>query len=143
MLDIVNKISSEISKSFPRITIYVWKKRRNMARPSFALEFINLLRSDLNGKSFKDTISIKITYYANLPNNEIDAIDQINAFNKLKKIFEKGFLEVDGNKLRIEKLEGGSEDKEIFLKVDFEVPGTRQESENYDLMKSVNIRRSV
>lgn len=141
MLDIINSISSEISKSFPGITIYIWKKRWYMARPSFALEFVNLLRSDLNGKSFKDTISIKITYLANLPGSEIDAIEQMKAFIKLKKIFEKGFLEVDKSKLQITKLVGGSEDKEIFLQVDLEVPGTRQESESYDLIKKMNIRR--
>lgn len=142
MLDLINAVCREVAQAFPGVTIYLTNRKEGITRPAFSIYMSLTTRSDLSRRVYNDNTSVRIKYHAPLDESQnIDGRQQLADFDKLRALFEKGFVTVNDRTAKIKWLEGGTINQEVYLTINLDLTGSIQDTTSYDLMQEVNLRR--
>lgn len=149
MLEYINSISTAIMSKFKNSPIYIEGEPRDFERPSFYITFIAGDNDELNRRMYMENMTFQIVYFGVLNEfNKPDVERQLEDFSTLKKLFNRGYLELVGKDKRVAKITGTSFDKrdnEVYIDLTLQLSkikdedGLRYDEGDYELMKDINI----
>lgn len=124
--DIINAINVVIVSKFPTVPVYVSNQGEGFKRPSFFITYVQGTTEDLNRWIYNNNLLIQIIYFAPLDDyKNVDAINQYDTSDTLKKAFAQGFVQVGDRAAKIKKITGGPRDSEVYLTLDIDLTDER------------------
>lgn len=131
MIDFI-KIQDEINRllveKYPNFTVYINKIPQDFERPSFAIEFIRNSPEEVNKGIIKEIDYFTITYFAEVDDYyNTDKFNLQNVLVNIQKIFRKGYIKIEDRAIKVKTSNGGSNDDEIYLDLQFEYYESREE----------------
>ena len=131
MIDFI-KIQDEINRllveKYPNFTVYINKIPQDFERPSFAIEFIRNSPEEVNKGIIKEIDYFTITYFAEVDDYyNTDKFNLQNVLVNIQKIFRKGYIKIEDRAIKVKTSNGGSNDDEIYLDLQFEYYEDREE----------------
>ena len=131
MIDFV-KIQDEINKllvkKYPNFTVYINKIPQDFERPSFAIEFIRNSLEEVNKGIIRETDYFTITYFAELDDYyNTDKFNLQNVLLNIQRVFRSGYIKIEDRAIKVKTSNGGSNDDEIYLDLQFEYYEDREE----------------
>lgn len=131
MIDFI-KIQDEINillvNKYPDFTVYINKIPQNFERTSFLIEFIRSTPEEVSKGVIKEIDYFTITYFAEVDDYyNTDKFDLQNVLLNIQKIFRKGYIEIEDRAIKVKTSNGGSNDDEIYLDLQFEYYENREE----------------
>ena len=131
MIDFI-KIQDEINRllveKYPNFTVYINKIPQDFERPSFAIEFIRNSPEEVNKGIIKEIDYFTITYFAEVDDYyNTDKFNLQNVLVNIQKIFRKGYIKIEDRAIKVKTSNGGSNDDEIYLDLQFEHYESREE----------------
>ena len=136
MIDFI-KIQDEINillvDNYPDFTVYINKIPQNFERPSFLIEFIRSTPEEVSKGVIKEIDYFTITYFAEVDDYyNTDKFDLQNVLLNIQKIFRKGYIEIEDRAIKVKTSNGGSNDDEIYLDLQFEYYEDREEGQEQE-----------
>lgn len=148
MIDFI-KIQDEVNRllveRYPDFAVYINKVPKGFERPSFLIEFISNAPVEANNDIIKEISYFTVTYFGEVNDyyNTDKLVIQDVLVNTLK-IFRKGYIEVEDRAIKVKASNGGSNDDEVYIDLQFEYFEDRlEEYEEYDLMQEIIIDKEV
>lgn len=136
MIDFI-KIQDEINillvNKYPDFTVYINKIPQNFERTSFLIEFIRSTPEEVSKGVIKEIDYFTITYFAEVDDYyNTDKFDLQNVLLNIQKIFRKGYIEIEDRAIKVKTSNGGSNDDEIYLDLQFEYYENREEGQEQE-----------
>ncbi len=154
MQEIVNAVCRDIKASFPGVEIIVQNRRIGTVKPSFGVQVVKLEITDLNKVTTRESITVQVAYYLNNLSTTPEGSNLLIEYEKMKSIFMKGFLIVNDRHVPITRLqggmlgfdvqwEGGISSYDMYLNIDFDLTGLRQDTSTYMNMNSMAFKQML
>lgn len=141
MQEIIDGVCNLVLSKYPGYSIYLEEWQEGFNRPSFYIPFIQETQTDKNKGFYARNIMIQVIFYAPLnSNNNPDKTVQYDVYETLRELFSCGYFQVGTRKIKIRQLTGGPKGKEIYLGLNLDITGKRQDSSDQgDMAGSLEI----
>lgn len=125
-MDIITAISTLIAANFEE-TIYIQDQGEGFNRPSFYITHIASNTDNMSRYVYDNEIQIQIVYFAPWDDYQnVDIVTQYNVYDKIKKIFAEGYFKMGDRAVKVNQLNGGPRDAEIYLTLNLTITDQKQ-----------------
>lgn len=112
--DIVSAVENLVTANFTKEKIYVGNIKKNFERPSFLISYKDSKIQNVSRWIYREVLNIQIAYFSALDKDGCpEAMEQFSVYDKLNKIFSKGFIEVNDRKIKILEIKGKAKENNI------------------------------
>ena len=127
--DIIKAINERLAEKYPEHTVYINLLPKDFQRPSFLIEQLDAVRTDVNRTTVAWLVEMSITGFVSVDghyNSDVEGLTETQS--SIMEIFTCGYLSVRDRSIPVPLVKGGNDFTECYVNLTFDYFDDRPEA---------------